>query len=282
MHHERLLRSLPRPPSRCWFSAGISVSRRLRLHTWERTSSWPPALRCSCFGKESCRMHQRASWFDAYSGSAFARTPASPPRHSNERLDQLRNLHCSGAGKPWPVRRAATMTSLTTLVGASVGLVAFPEVAALQPEQRIDLIRARLRLAIGAAALMTLPLCVFAPYLIRFLFGPQFAGATTAARILLVAAVALVATSFAAALWHARAIPGWHCRHGWACCDHRVADRVDSNLRDRWGRDCFTCRIRHHAFADGAKGRSRTQRAGAREPFQLDDGITNAGDRGLM
>ncbi len=87
---------------------------------------------------------------------------------------------------------ALALTSATTLVGWSVTLVALPAVARLDAgrERRIAVARFSRVTLVGAAA-VSAPLVVFAPYLIRLVFGGTFAGAAGISRILLVAAVVL-------------------------------------------------------------------------------------------
>lgn len=109
----------------------------------------------------------------------------------NERLDQLLISVFLAPAQLGLYVVAVTFTSVSTLIGLSVGIVALPTVAAAQAAARPFLVRRYLRLTAFSAAVLTLPLLVFAPQIIRVFFGTAFSGATTACRILLVAAVML-------------------------------------------------------------------------------------------
>jgi O-antigen/teichoic acid export membrane protein len=87
---------------------------------------------------------------------------------------------------------ALALTSLVTLVGWSVTLVALPAVARLGPGSAQAAAVARyVRLTLLGAGAVAAPLVVFAPWLVRLVFGDAFAGAAQVSRILLAAAVVL-------------------------------------------------------------------------------------------
>lgn len=90
---------------------------------------------------------------------------------------------------------AATLTSLTSLVGQSVSLIALPVVAGEQSGLvRVAVVRRYIRLTIIGATVLTVPLIVLTPTLISVFFGNDFASAATVTRVLLVAAVVLTTT----------------------------------------------------------------------------------------
>ena len=85
---------------------------------------------------------------------------------------------------------ATTLTSLTNLVGVSLGLVALPVVAREgNPQTQARLARRYVLLTVALAVVVTVPLLVIVPTLIKVAFGSAFSPAVDAARILLVAAV---------------------------------------------------------------------------------------------
>jgi O-antigen/teichoic acid export membrane protein len=87
---------------------------------------------------------------------------------------------------------ALALTSIVTLVGWSVTLVALPAVARLGPgRERSAAVARYVRLTLLGAAAVTAPLVAFAPPLVRLVFGDAFDGAAQVSRILLVAAVVL-------------------------------------------------------------------------------------------
>ncbi len=87
---------------------------------------------------------------------------------------------------------AVTLSSLTALVGLSVSLIALPVLARLEPGPERSARAARYaRLTLVGAAVVTLPMVVLAPAVIRLLFGESFEGAANVSRVLLVAAVVL-------------------------------------------------------------------------------------------
>jgi O-antigen/teichoic acid export membrane protein len=109
----------------------------------------------------------------------------------NERLDQLLISVFLAPAQLGLYVVAVTFTSLSTLVGTSVGIVALPTVAAAHALAQPLLVRRYIRLTAFTAAVVTVPVIVFAPQFIRVFFGADFLGATTACRILLVASVVL-------------------------------------------------------------------------------------------
>lgn len=84
---------------------------------------------------------------------------------------------------------AATTASMAILIGNSAAMVAFPHVAGCKDlaERRAAAARV-VRRTLALSALVTAPLLATTPFVIEFFFGAEFGGATTACRILLVAA----------------------------------------------------------------------------------------------
>lgn len=110
----------------------------------------------------------------------------------NERLDQLVISTVLAPAKLGLYVVAVTLTSLISLVGSSVAMVALPVLARLRsaPEQ-IAPARRLIALTLGLSTLVAVPMTVFAPQLVELFFGRSFRAAEGPARILLVAAVLL-------------------------------------------------------------------------------------------
>jgi len=108
----------------------------------------------------------------------------------NERADQLVISVFFSAASLGLYVVAVTMTSLTTLIGFSVALVALPVLARMRDgEERRRTARAIAGATLIGSFVVTLPVFVAEPWLIRLLFGEDFSGATDVGRILLVAAM---------------------------------------------------------------------------------------------
>ena len=86
---------------------------------------------------------------------------------------------------------AVTLCSATTLVGTSVGLIAFPRIARSDPAQQARLATRFLAVTIAASTIITLPILVFTERLLVLFFGQSFAGVANVARVLLFAALIL-------------------------------------------------------------------------------------------
>jgi O-antigen/teichoic acid export membrane protein len=85
---------------------------------------------------------------------------------------------------------AVTTTSLTTVIGFSAALVALPIVARISDlAARQRTVRALVGATLGFAILVTIPIFILEPYLIKLFFGEDFSGAAGVGRILLVAAI---------------------------------------------------------------------------------------------
>lgn len=112
----------------------------------------------------------------------------------NERLDQLVISTVLAPAKLGLYVVAVTLTSLISLVGSSVAMVALPVLARLRsvPEQ-IAYARRLIILTLSLSTLVAVPMTVFAPQLLELFFGRSFRAAEGPARILLVAAVLLSA-----------------------------------------------------------------------------------------
>ncbi len=113
----------------------------------------------------------------------------------NERLDQLVISVFLAPVQLGLYVIAVTLTSLTSLVGHSVSMIAYPVVTAEQPgPAQAAVVRRYVRLTILGATALTVPMIVFTPTVIAVFFGHAFAPAATVARVLLVAAVVLTTT----------------------------------------------------------------------------------------
>jgi len=113
----------------------------------------------------------------------------------NERLDQLVISVFLAPVQLGLYVIAVTLTSLTSLVGQSVSMIALPVVAAEQPgPARAAMVRRYVRLTILGATALTVPMIVFTPTVIGVFFGHAFAPAVTVTRVLLVAGVVLTST----------------------------------------------------------------------------------------
>jgi O-antigen/teichoic acid export membrane protein len=111
---------------------------------------------------------------------------------ANERLDQLIiSLFLSSASLGLYVI-ATTLTSATAIIGFSVAMVTLPVLARLDPgTARVKAARRFVTVTVAVSTIVTLPLVAFTPTLIRVFFGAAYLPATTAARLLLVAAIIL-------------------------------------------------------------------------------------------
>jgi O-antigen/teichoic acid export membrane protein len=113
----------------------------------------------------------------------------------NERLDQLMISVFLAPVQLGLYVVAVTITSLTSLVGQSVSMVALPLVAAEQPgPARAAMVRRYVRLTIFGATALTVPVIALTPQVIDVFFGDAFAPAVVVTRVLLLAAVVLTTT----------------------------------------------------------------------------------------
>jgi O-antigen/teichoic acid export membrane protein len=93
---------------------------------------------------------------------------------------------------------AVTLSSLTSLVGSSVALVAMPAISRLEAGTDRTLAAARfIRVALICTTVATIPMLAFTPELIRLFFGESFESAAGVARVLLVAAIVYSASRVA-------------------------------------------------------------------------------------
>jgi O-antigen/teichoic acid export membrane protein len=126
----------------------------------------------------------------------------------NERLDQVVISAVLAPAKLGLYVVAVTLTSLVSLVGSSVALVALPVLARLRsaPEQ-VALTRRLMCLTLGSASLIAMPMFVFTPELLALLFGQSFRAAADPARILLLAGVLLTTSRVLGAILKALGRP---------------------------------------------------------------------------
>lgn len=109
----------------------------------------------------------------------------------NERLDQLVISVVLGPVKLGLYVVAMTVSSLTALVGSSIGLVATPEIARLAGVERARAAARLVRLTIACSVVLTIPVLLFTEPLLTLVFGAAFGDAVGVARLLLVAALVL-------------------------------------------------------------------------------------------
>ncbi len=108
----------------------------------------------------------------------------------NERADQLVISVFFSAASLGLYVVAVTLTSLTTLIGFSFAVIALPLIARLEAiEERRRMGRLFVSATLLCATLVSVPIFVLEPILIRFLFGEAFVGAAGVGRVLLVAGV---------------------------------------------------------------------------------------------
>jgi O-antigen/teichoic acid export membrane protein len=108
----------------------------------------------------------------------------------NERADQLVISAFFSAASLGLYVVAVTLTSLTTLVGFSFGLVALPMIARLKTlPERQRLARLIVTSTLIVATAVSVPIFIAEPALIRLLFGEEFADAAGVGRVLLVAGI---------------------------------------------------------------------------------------------
>jgi O-antigen/teichoic acid export membrane protein len=135
----------------------------------------------------------------------------------NERLDQLVVSILLAPVSLGLYVVAATLTSVTSLVGSTVSLLALPELARLHDDAaRAALARRLGLLTVVGASVVTLPVLLLAPVLLRTAFGPSFAEAATPARILLVGAIALTTARLLGAVLKGLGLP-LHAAGGELC-----------------------------------------------------------------
>jgi O-antigen/teichoic acid export membrane protein len=110
----------------------------------------------------------------------------------NERLDQLVISVFLAPIQLGLYATAATLSSPINLIGSSIATAAFPTLARLETaEARRDAVRGFIRLTVGASAAIVIPMMIFTGPIISFFFKDVYLDATSATRVLLVAAVAL-------------------------------------------------------------------------------------------
>ncbi|HEV8686697.1 MAG TPA: oligosaccharide flippase family protein [Gaiellaceae bacterium] len=127
--------------------------------------------------------------------------PSTVATMLNERADQLVISLFLAPAKLGLYVVAVTLTSLTSLVGSSIALVAMPRLAReVDRETRQRMAARYVRLTLVGSLLLTVPLLLITPRLLEILFGTAFNAAAGVARILLVAAVLLTTGRLLAAV----------------------------------------------------------------------------------
>jgi O-antigen/teichoic acid export membrane protein len=109
----------------------------------------------------------------------------------NQRLDQLLVSVFLAPVRLGIYVVAITLCSATSLVGASVGLIAFPRIAGSDRAEQIKIATRLVAVTVAVSVIVTLPMLVFTEPLLKFFFGHPFVSAANVARVLLVAAVIL-------------------------------------------------------------------------------------------
>jgi O-antigen/teichoic acid export membrane protein len=108
----------------------------------------------------------------------------------NQRLDQLIISAFLPARQLGLYVAATTLTSLTGMIGYTVAFIALPSVARLSPGPERTLVARRLiSMTLLASAVVSVPIVIFAPFVIKLFFGPSFAAAVDATRILALAII---------------------------------------------------------------------------------------------
>jgi O-antigen/teichoic acid export membrane protein len=110
----------------------------------------------------------------------------------NERLDQLLIAVFLAPARLGIYVVAVTMTSLTTLIGSSVAMVALPTISRLtDATEKQAAVRHFVWITFLASAAVTIPLILLSGPLLRFFFGEAYSEAGGVTRILLPASIAL-------------------------------------------------------------------------------------------
>jgi O-antigen/teichoic acid export membrane protein len=109
----------------------------------------------------------------------------------NQRLDQLLISVFLAPVRLGTYVVAVTLCSATTLVGTSVGLIAFPRIAGSDRPEQVKIATRFVALTVVASVTVTLPILIFTQPLLVFFFGHSFASVANVARVLLLAAVIL-------------------------------------------------------------------------------------------
>jgi O-antigen/teichoic acid export membrane protein len=110
----------------------------------------------------------------------------------NERVDQLVISIALAPASLGLYVVAWTMTSLSSMIGFSVTYAALPRVAqADSAAERQARAHEYVFLTFASTAVVTIPVFLLAPEILRIVFGSDFVGATDVTRVLLVASIAL-------------------------------------------------------------------------------------------
>jgi len=110
----------------------------------------------------------------------------------NERLDQMLISIFLAPTMLGLYVVAVTMTSVTAMIGTSVGMVALPTISrARTAEEARHAVVGFVRAVVLVSVAVTLPLLAVMPFVVPFFFGEAYRGAVDIARVLLVGAVFL-------------------------------------------------------------------------------------------
>jgi O-antigen/teichoic acid export membrane protein len=110
----------------------------------------------------------------------------------NQRLDQLVISVFLSATQLGLYVVAVTFTLFTPLIGASIAVAGLPNLASLDARhERILLARRLVSVTLAASIVLSLPIIILAPLLIKLFFGSAFAAGADITRIVAVASIAL-------------------------------------------------------------------------------------------
>lgn len=144
------------------------------------------------FGRESMRLSYDRNVMRELLGFGIRSHLGNVSNLLNERLDQLIISIFLAPAKLGLYVVAVSLTSLTTLPGASISLVALPSVArSAQNEERTRKIQRLLQIALITSVGVTIPMLLLTAPIIGFFFGSAFRPVAGVARVLLLGSVIL-------------------------------------------------------------------------------------------
>jgi O-antigen/teichoic acid export membrane protein len=144
------------------------------------------------FGRESMRLSCDRRVMRELLGFGIRSHLGNVSNLLNERLDQLIISIFLAPAKLGLYVVAVSLTSLTTLPGASISLVALPSVArSAQDDERTRKVQRLLQIALITSLSVTIPMLLLTGPIISLFFGSAFRPVTNVARVLLIASVIL-------------------------------------------------------------------------------------------
>lgn len=113
----------------------------------------------------------------------------------NQRLDQLVISAFLSASQLGLYVVAVTFTMVAPMIGGAIAVAALPNIASMdQPVERNKLARRLVGLTLIASTLVSLPIIVFAPLLIKLFFGTAFVPGANITRVTAVASISFATT----------------------------------------------------------------------------------------